>query len=1077
MKKYFITLATLFLFSAVLIAQHSNESCKTEVLHKNLLQQDVQYANEYNRIQTELRTYIELNANNSSRSQEVYTIPLVVHVMHTGQAVGTGVNISDAQIQSAIDNLNDAYSNQSPYTGFNSNIQFVLAQRDPDCNATNGIVRVNASGVSGYSTQGITDANEIDVKALSKWPNTDYYNIWVVSEIDDNNGGGGTQGYAYYPGAPASVDGAVVLYNTFGYDPDENLGYNLKSYTNRNVTTIHELGHGLNLKHTFEGDNEGASCPANNNPDVDGDAVSDTPPHNRNDGDCGSTGNTCAGAGNDLADVVTNFMAYSSDLCQTKFSLGQVNRMRAALETSRPSLITSRGGLPAEQGGYTGPVAASCSPQTQELGNFSGILSTSLNNRTITSGSSLTDGGYLDFSTSCNAYFEINADEPNSVDIRVFTFNFQQLHVWIDWNNDGDFNDANELQHSSQDIPAGTIVNIPLIYPASPPNETYVRMRVSTDLDDRYSGIVILQNSCSQPVDGQVEDYALYVVSSQGGGGGCELSLSTSSTPVSCNGGNDGSASVSLITGVPPYNFLWSNGEQTSSITGLSLGTYSVTATDSEGCSSSASVQVTQPSNLTGSVNIAHESCITNDGSIDLTVSGGTAPYSYTWSTGQNTQDIFSLAAGSYSVTVIDNNSCSTTLQAVVELQCEESPVEPTKVSNPTCGGTIQSINDLIYCNAVVGATNYQWRWVGGGIDEIVSRNSSYNDFKAKMVPGIQNNTMYTVYVRALTSQGWGNFGEACQVNVIGVQNTKLTGNCEGQQISNADNLIYCDAVSGAQDYEWIWINMDEPQAPYERKRSAVYNNFKPSTMFPDMLPGTNYQVAVRARVNNVWGEYSQYCPITSPIVGSTRVQNTWCNKTLSQLFLTIKCSAVSGATDYEWEWTNMATETTQVRRRGNVNNDFSTKWISGFAEGQTWQVRVRAKANGMWGSYGTICVISTPAPQSWVAQSNSINFDETNEEVMDDLSMSEDKAWMMVYPNPSSGEQIKIVFNGIENELKAVVNIYDVYGKQVYRKQLNRVFEGYEITFNNFGELPAGVYFVITQIDNQQLQEKLIIK
>src|SRR5690606_23592856 len=97
-------------------------------------------------------------------------------------------------------------------------------------------------------------ANEQAVKDLSRWPNNRYYNIWIVSEIDSNNAGAGIQGFAYFPGAPSNIDGAVMLYNAFGYDPTMLLGYNLKSYTNRNTTATHEMGHALGLYHTFQGD-------------------------------------------------------------------------------------------------------------------------------------------------------------------------------------------------------------------------------------------------------------------------------------------------------------------------------------------------------------------------------------------------------------------------------------------------------------------------------------------------------------------------------------------------------------------------------------------------------------------------------------------------------------------------------------------------------------------------------------------------------------------------------------------------------------------------------------------------------
>ncbi len=324
---------------------NSNEKCGFKEKHQQLLQNDANYA--LKRQQEEI--HIENFTRNPLVEKVVLTIPVVIHIIHKGEAVGTGTNISTAQIQSAIDNLNTAYSNGAPYNGVNTDIQFCLAQRDPSGNPHTGINRVNGSGLSGYTAGGIGTggAVETSVKALSVWDNTRYYNFWIVSEIDNNDGGSGTQGYAYFPGAGPTVDGAVMLYNAFGYDPTGALGYNLKSYTNRNATPIHEVGHALNLYHTFEGDGSGSTCPGAGNlcgSNV-GDCVGDTPPHKRSNSDCLINTNdaTCNNVDRDL--YVHNFMDYSSDVCQSQFTANQATRMTATLTSGglRASLTSSNG--------------------------------------------------------------------------------------------------------------------------------------------------------------------------------------------------------------------------------------------------------------------------------------------------------------------------------------------------------------------------------------------------------------------------------------------------------------------------------------------------------------------------------------------------------------------------------------------------------------------------------------------------------------------------------------------------------------------------------------------------------------
>jgi len=204
-----------------------------------------------------------------------YEIPVVIHVIHTGGLVGTTYNPSDAQLTGMVDYLNETYeATYASYPDTTSGgvkipLKFVMAKRDPNCSATTGIVRVDGSGLSGYTTYGVrrnstngpTDAS---VKALSIWPNADYYNIWIVNKIDSNDGTFGTfvAGYAYFPGASASVDGTVML---------------ATQATAGAITLPHEIGHAFGLYHTFQG-GSASLCPPNISCVTDGDLVCDTEP-------------------------------------------------------------------------------------------------------------------------------------------------------------------------------------------------------------------------------------------------------------------------------------------------------------------------------------------------------------------------------------------------------------------------------------------------------------------------------------------------------------------------------------------------------------------------------------------------------------------------------------------------------------------------------------------------------------------------------------------------------------------------------------------------------------------------------
>ena len=308
-----------------------NESCGFDHAHAQLMATDPVYAQKTEEFNNFLKNYSPSKVSNTT-----LRIPVVVHVMETGNAL---TDISDDQIRTSIKTLNEHYRNVNQVLSDVSDtvdlaVEFALAVRDPSGNCTNGIVRYDMTGDATYmssgvfrSSAGISDAT---LKAYSVWNQTQYYNIWLVSEIDNNNGGSGIQGYAYFASSHgSSVDGAVILANNF--------------MDGTSTTGIHEIGHALNLYHTFEGDGGGGSCPPNTNCNTQGDRVCDTPPHQRSNSDCNTNAsNPCGGSTNDF---IHNYMDYSSDNCQYEFTDGQRTRMIAALTTTRASFLESNGNM------------------------------------------------------------------------------------------------------------------------------------------------------------------------------------------------------------------------------------------------------------------------------------------------------------------------------------------------------------------------------------------------------------------------------------------------------------------------------------------------------------------------------------------------------------------------------------------------------------------------------------------------------------------------------------------------------------------------------------------------------------
>jgi hypothetical protein len=164
-------------------------------------------------------------------------------------------------------------------------------------------------------------------------------------------------------------------------------------------------------------------------------------------------------------------------------------------------------------------------------------------------------------------------------------------------------------------------------------------------------------------------------------------SVNTTSTPVSCGATNDGTATATATGGTPPYTYLWNDANnQTSAVaSNLAVGTYNVTVTDAASCTFVATVSVSGlgPNVVATQTNVT--GCFgNNNGSISLNVSGGATPYTYAWSNGQSTQNIFTLTSGNYTVTVTDNLGCSTIQTITIT---SPSELEATFTLTPTLQG------------------------------------------------------------------------------------------------------------------------------------------------------------------------------------------------------------------------------------------------------------------------------------------------------------------------------------------------------------------------------------------------------
>ncbi len=197
-------------------------------------------------------------------------------------------------------------------------------------------------------------------------------------------------------------------------------------------------------------------------------------------------------------------------------------------------------------------------------------------------------------------------------------------------------------------------------------------------------------------------------------------------TGISCYNIPSGSATVNATGGTAPYNYQWSNGSTTGSLSNLAAATYTVTVTDANGCTAMMTQEITQPDSAI-TVVVSTLQIITcfnsNNGSMKATPTGGSAPFNFKWSTGQETQVVEGLSAGSYTVTITDNNGCSANAVTVISQP-------PTIALNAiiTPASCISGQGGLIRLNVSGGTPGYLYTWNNGVThDSIVGLPGNYS--------------------------------------------------------------------------------------------------------------------------------------------------------------------------------------------------------------------------------------------------------------------------------------------------------------------------------------------------------------
>ncbi|MBV7530653.1 gliding motility-associated C-terminal domain-containing protein [Chitinophaga sp. sic0106] len=346
---------------------------------------------------------------------------------------------------------------------------------------------------------------------------------------------------------------------------------------------------------------------------------------------------------------------------------------------------------------------------------------------------------------------------------------------------------------------------------------------------------------------------------------GTGLGAYTNQSDVSCNGANDGTASVTAYGGTPPYTYLWSPGDSTTAtITGLAPGTYTCTITDNAGATQVVSVTIVQPPALSATASLGFNvTCFGgNNGSAIATASGGTPPYTYSWNNGGTNDTITNLIAGSYTVTVTDAKGCTATSSIAVE--------EPTQLvaagsgTNVTCNGYNDGIATV---NVSGGLPPYSYSWSGGG---------GSGQTATGLAPGDYTCTVTDLY------------GCSDTALVTITQPTSLTAGGETRNVScngAADGMARALVTGGTTPYTYSWV-------PGGQTLDSI-NNLAPGTYTAFVTDANGCQVIGTADIMQ-----------PAVLTASTTQTNTTCNGDTDG---SATAAGNGGTAPYTYSWSNGA--------------------------------------------------------------------------------------------------------------------------------------------------------------------------
>lgn len=516
---------------------------------------------------------------------------------------------------------------------------------------------------------------------------------------------------------------------------------------------------------------------------------------------------------------------------------------------------------------------------------------------------------------------------------------------------------------------------------------------------------------------------------------GASPSVSLTPTHLTCNGANNGSVQASA-SGGGPFTYSWSNGQSTSNIQGLAAGTYSVTVANAQGCTATASTNVTAPAALNATVFKSDASCFGGaNGTASATATGGTPPYTYAWNNGATTNSIQNLSPGNVGVIVTDTNGCTASANASIQ-QPSEITFTVSDVVAETCTGNDGSA----VINAMGGTGQLTVTWSNGNMGAQLTGASAGS------------------YTATITD------GQNCSVSTNVVIDFDCVSTAPTTRLDDAScsatglylhNTIQCIPVEGAAMYQWRF------QSTAIGLTTEGYTaNDNTSYLLKHISPNIRYgiEITVSLRVLNsdeTWSDWGEACTIAlADQIPVTQLALTDCNAGVVMPNGVISADDIAGATVFEWQFSGPEgdTSTESYLPQLTVGSNL------GLTEGQDYTVSVRVQVGGQWSNWGDSC---------------TLRYGETV-----GIADTDPSATLSLFPNPSNGDKIFIAYRNLMQTNDVIdIEVYDGSGKLIENNQQSIIATQGELTLQFRRKLAPGMYFLKARMSGRIFEEKIIVQ